>query len=55
MDYARVLETYSLAEILEYNDCTEEEVLELLIKHQVILSLPPEPVDSYREDNNSHG
>lgn len=41
----KVLETYTLAEILEYNDVTDEEVIELLSEFRGF-QLPPTPVDS---------
>lgn len=44
----KLLETYTLAEILEYNDVTEEEVLSQL-RQQEDFHLPPIPVDSYEE------
>lgn len=36
---ANILETYTLSEIFEYNDLTEEEVLEYLV-YQGIVRLP---------------
>lgn len=36
---ANILETYTLSEIFEYNDLTEEEVLEYLV-YQGIIKLP---------------
>lgn len=39
MSYAAILETYSLEEILELNDSTEEEALEFLVT-QGFLVLP---------------
>lgn len=39
MNYAAVLETYSLIELLELNDITEEEALEHLVT-QGFLRLP---------------
>ena len=45
MNYAAVLETYTLEEILELNDVTEEEALEYLVT-QGFLELPEiEPLD----------
>ena len=41
----RYLETYSLEEILEDNDLTEEEALECLID-QGLITLPTRPVDA---------
>lgn len=47
LDYDKVLETYPLDELFEYNDLTEAEVLEYLIE-QGFLSLPEMlPVDVY--------
>lgn len=40
----RYLQTYSLEEILEMNDLTDEEVLEILIDQEYI-QLPVKPVD----------
>lgn len=43
--YDKVLETYSLDEILEWNNITEEEALEFLVTRD-FLSLPnPRPID----------
>lgn len=39
----RLLETYTLTELLEYSDLTEEEVLDFLYE-EGLLKLPPEPV-----------
>lgn len=39
MNYAAVLETYSLSELLELNDVTEEDILEFLVESK-ILDLP---------------
>lgn len=45
MNYETVLETYSLEEILELNDVTEEEALEFLVT-QGFLELPEvQPLD----------
>lgn len=47
MDLSKVLETYSLQEIIEQNDLLEEEVLEFLIEEE-FLKLPSLlPVDCY--------
>lgn len=35
-DYANALETYSLEEILELNDVTEEEALEFMVEENFI-------------------
>ena len=46
MDYSKLLEVYTLTEILEYNDMSEDEVLQLLIDQRIILELPsPRPLD----------
>lgn len=45
MNWAKVLETYSLEEILEYNDLEETAVLEALTVMGVKLEFPPLPVD----------
>lgn len=37
--YSAILEVYDLSEIIEYNDLTQEEVLEYLVEHK-ILKLP---------------
>ena len=37
--YSAILEVYDLSEIIEYNDLTQEEVLEYLVE-QSILKLP---------------
>jgi hypothetical protein len=36
MTLSTILETYTLSEIIELNDITEEEVLEYLVVHNVI-------------------
>lgn len=41
----RYLGTYSLEEILDMNDLTEEEVLEVLVE-QDLVRLPTRPVDA---------
>lgn len=35
-DYTTTLEVYSLSELLELNDITEEEVLEFLVREKLI-------------------
>lgn len=37
--YSAILEVYDLSEIIEYNDLTQEEVLEYLVENK-ILTLP---------------
>lgn len=39
MNYSAILQTYTLSEIIELNDTTEEDVLEYLVE-QRILELP---------------
>lgn len=41
----KILETYTLEEILEYNDLTEEEVLSLLLEQDIVQLPTPTPVD----------
>jgi len=36
MSVSALLETYTLSEILEMNDLTEEEVIEYLVRHGII-------------------
>ena len=44
-DYATILNTYSLEEILEYNDLTPEDCLEFLVEEEY-LELPEiKPLD----------
>jgi hypothetical protein len=45
MDYTKLLETYTLEELLEYNDLEIEEVLEFLVEYYT-LRFPPIPVDA---------
>jgi hypothetical protein len=48
MDYQLILETYSLEEILELNDITQEEALIFLVD-QGFLNIPdPKPVDCFQ-------
>lgn len=50
MDYwTKILETYSLEEILEYGGTTPEEALELLEKEGFLEDIPPLPVDMDNE------
>lgn len=46
MDTIKLLETYTLAEILEYCDVTEDEALNILMEEGYCLNLPPIPVDA---------
>jgi len=39
LNYSAILQTYSLSEIIEINDTTDEDVLEFLVE-QGILELP---------------
>jgi len=48
--YERVLQTYSLTEILEYNDLPEEEILELLVEYGIIKLPKIKPVDTVCHD-----
>lgn len=41
----RVLQTYTLEEILELNDVTEEEVLTFLVATKFVTLPDPQPVD----------
>lgn len=45
MDYNKILETYTLEEILEYNDLDSEDVVETLHIHDPDFKLPPLPTD----------
>ena len=45
MDLSKLLETYSLSDIIEYNDLTEEEVLEFLLREKFLKLKMPLPVD----------
>lgn len=45
MSIATILETYTLSEILELNDLTEEEVLEYLVAHKIIDLPEIQPLD----------
>lgn len=45
MDFGKVLATYTLEEILELNDVTEEEILEYLVCVGVLELPKPLPVD----------
>jgi len=47
MNYERILETYSLEEILEYNDLEAAEVLETLVAGGHLPRLPPLPTDAF--------
>ena len=40
MNYATLLETYDLSEILEMNDLTQEDVLEYMVETKYIRHLP---------------
>lgn len=44
--YTKILETYTLTEILEYNDITEEEALVVLVNEYGPINFPPIPVDN---------
>lgn len=45
MDFERVLQTYSLEEILELNNKTEAEVLDFLVSSEYLELPDPLPVD----------
>lgn len=45
MSLQNILQTYSLSEIIELNDLTEEEVLEFLINSKVLELPDPAPLD----------
>jgi len=45
MNYAKILETYSLEEILELNDLTSEDALEFLIDEKFMTLPDILPVD----------
>ena len=45
MTVATLLETYTLSEILELNDITDEEVLEYLVEQRIIDLPPVKPLD----------
>lgn len=47
---SKILETYSLGEILELNDLSELEVLELLVEEKLVTELEPVPVDATFKD-----
>jgi hypothetical protein len=47
---SKVLQTYTLEEILEFNDLTEEEVLFFLVEEDFIQLPDPKPVDFYYDD-----
>lgn len=51
MEYSRILDTYSLGEILEYNDVEEVEVLQQLVESGH-LRLPPIPIDAYYDTSD---
>jgi len=40
-----ILQTYSMSEILELNDITEEEALYFLVSHKFVILPDPLPVD----------
>jgi hypothetical protein len=41
----KLLQTYTLEEILEINEITEEEVLYFLLQHKFLKVPNPEPID----------
>jgi hypothetical protein len=44
-DIERILQTYTLEEILELNDLTEDDVLEYLVETKFVTLPDPEPCD----------
>lgn len=40
-----ILQTYSLSEILEYNDVSEEEALTFMVEQGIIVLPNPKPID----------
>lgn len=44
MDLTALLQTYSLSDIIELNDLTEEEVLEFLVNSRVLKLPDPYPL-----------
>lgn len=44
-DIERVLQTYTLEEIFELNDLTEEEVLSFLVTVEFVILPEPKPAD----------
>ncbi len=47
MNWNKILQTYSLDEIFEYNELTHEEVLEFLVQKGFLEVPQPTPVDCY--------
>ena len=45
MNYTTLLQTYTLSEILELNDLTEEEVLEYLVVHKIVVMPEIQPLE----------
>lgn len=43
--YSTILETYSLSEILEMNDLTEEDLLEYLVEERMVRLPEIKPLD----------
>lgn len=43
--YSAILEVYDLSEIIEYNDLTQEEVLEYLVEHHILKLPEVRPLD----------
>lgn len=44
-EITNLLQTYSLSEVLELSDCTEEEALYFLVSHRFVALPNPLPVD----------
>jgi len=45
IDYSAILEVYSLSELLELNDRTEEEALEFMLRNEFIELPEVRPID----------
>lgn len=44
-DYGKYLETYTLEELFELNDLTEEDILKFLVEAEFLVLPTPKPVD----------
>jgi len=44
MDYTKILQTYSLEEIIEWNDVPTEELLEFLVENGLLQIPNPRPL-----------
>lgn len=45
LSYSAILETYSLEEILEMNDITNEDLLEFLVIHKYVILPEIQPIE----------